>query len=676
MTEILSPCGSFDSITAAVRSGADAVYLGFGDFNARRNAKNFTFVEFKDAASYCRKNGVKIYITLNTLLSESEIQDAIEVSKTLVSLGADAFIVQDLGLAKALKTALPDMPLHASTQMVIHSYEGLEALKELGFCRVVAAREMDKKSLKKLCDKAKELGIEVEVFVHGALCMCLSGACLMSSQIGGRSGNRGMCAQPCRLPFNVDGGNGYDLSLKDLSLISKLSELASMGVTSFKIEGRMKRPEYVAAATAAARHSLDNGFVPQNIQQMLTSVFSRSGFTDGYYENRLGKDMFGRRSEENIEDSAAVIKSIHELYRVERQKIGIEMKLVAKKNKNLQLTVCDGKNTVTIEGKEPETAKVKATDEEFIKSKLEKLGGTCYYAKNIVCDIDDQLAIGGGALGELRRNALLLLDAKRSEIPERKFFEYSHKKADVGSSGCEYIARFRTLSQIPDDLGGISAVILPVENDFSKVDFSIPVYAELPRAILASEEKITEYLNLAKPYIKGAVCSNLCSVELCKKAGVPFVTDIFMNIYNSEAAEVVKELGAKWYSVSAETAQSNIKNMPKDKAFFAYGYLPLMVTRNCPSKNGKGCSECDGISYGTDRLGNTFAISCRNGFSEIFNSVPHYLLDRVDEFGCDKAILHFTIEGKAEAEKIIAMAIGKSAPDGKYTRGLYYRTIL
>ena len=676
MTEILSPCGSFDSITAAVRCGADAVYLGFGDFNARRNAKNFTFDEFEAAAKYCRKNGVKIYITLNTLLSEGEIADAIEVAKKLASLGADAFIVQDLGLAKALKAALPDMPLHASTQMVIHSHEGLETLKELGFCRVVAAREMDKKSLIKLCEKAKELGIEVEVFVHGALCMCLSGACLMSSQIGGRSGNRGMCAQPCRLPFRVEGGNGYDLSLKDLSLISKLSELASMGVTSFKIEGRMKRPEYVAAATAAARHSLDNGYVPENIEKMLALVFSRSGFTDGYYENKLGKDMFGRRSDEDIEDSAAIIKSIHELYRVERQKIPLEMKFVAKSGQAISLSVFDGENTVTITGLLPEAAKVKATDEEFIRSKLEKLGGTCYYLSDIICDIDDGLAIGGGALGELRRTALELLDEKRSEIPKKNFGDYSPTKADATYKKCEYIARFRDTSQMPQDLSGISAVILPVESDFGKIDISLPIYAELPRAILGSEEKVMEQLVAAKPYIEGAVCSNLCTLELCKKADVPFAADMFMNIYNSEAAEVIKDLGAEWYTVSVEMAQTSIKNMPQSKAFLAYGYLPLMVTRNCPNKNGKGCAECGGVAYGTDRLGNRFAISCRNGFSEIYNSVPHYLLDRVQEFGCDKAILYFTTEDIGEVEKIISMAKEKAAPEGKYTRGLYYRTIL
>ena len=449
-----------------------------------------------------------------------------------------------------------------------------------------------------------------------------------------------------------------------------------MGVTSFKIEGRMKRPEYVAAATSAARHSLDNGYVPENIEKMLALVFSRSGFTDGYYENRLGKDMFGRRSDEDIEDSAAIIKSIHELYRMERQKIPLEMKFVAKSGQAISLSVFDGENTVTVTGLLPEAAKVKATDEEFIRSKLEKLGGTCYYLSDIICDIDDGLAIGGGALGELRRTALELLDEKRSEIPKKNFGEYSPTKADVTYKKCEYITRFRDTSQMPQGLSGISAVILPVESDFSKIDISLPIYAELPRAILGSEEKVMEQLVAAKPYIKGAVCSNLCTLELCKKAGVPFAADMFMNIYNGEAAEVIKDLGAKWYTASVEMAQTSIKNMPRNNAFLAYGYLPLMVTRNCPNKNGKGCAECSGVAYGTDRLGNRFAISCRNGFSEIYNSVPHYLLDRVQEFGCDKAILYFTTEDIGEVEKIISMAKEKSAPEGKYTRGLYYRTIL
>lgn len=676
MTEILSPCGGFDSVTAAVRAGADAIYLGTSDFNARRGAKNFNREEFFEAARYCRINGVKVYVALNTLISDSELDSAISTAKELATLGADAFIVQDLGLAKALRKALPETPLHASTQMVIHSFEGLETLKEMGFCRVVAAREMDKNSLKKLCDRAKELDIEVEVFVHGALCMCLSGACLMSSQIGGRSGNRGMCAQPCRLPFSVEGGSGYDLSLKDLSLVSRLQELADMGVTSFKIEGRMKRPEYVAAATRACRSMLDNGYVPDDLQKMLCSVFSRSGFTEGYYENKLGKNMFGRRSEENIAESSAIVKSIHDLYRVERQHVGVNIIFHAHLGEAMSLEMSDGVNTVVVTSIEPELAKTKATDNEFIASKLEKLGGTCYFAEKIVCEIDEGLAISGGVIGDMRRSACELLDQKRGEAKPIKAAEFTPSEKNYGSSPCSFVMRLRDLSQMPDDTSGISAVILPVETDFSGIDLDMPLYAELPRAILGSEGKVLERLLAAKPYIKGAVCGNLCTMELCKKAGVPFATDTFMNIYNNESASVIKELGAEWYTASAEALQTSIKNMPAGKAFFAYGYLPLMVTRNCPNKNGKGCSDCGGLAFGTDRLGNKFAITCRNGFSEIYNSVPHYLLDRLSEFSADIAILFFTLETKDEVAEILRLARSGGKYEGKYTRGLYYRTIL
>ncbi len=677
MTEILSPCGGFDSVEAAVRSGADAVYLGAGDFNARRGAKNFSLEEFKAAAKYCKINGVKVYVTLNTLIKNGEMQKAVETAKELAICGADAFIVQDLGLASALKAALPEMPLHASTQMAIHSAEGLETLKKLGFCRVVAAREMDKKSLERLCRRAKELDIEVEVFVHGALCMCLSGACLISSQIGGRSGNRGMCAQPCRLPFSAGIGSGYDLSLKDLSLISYLGELRDMGITSFKIEGRMKRPEYVAVATAAARQSLDFGFVPENIKNMLSSVFSRSGFTDGYYKNKPSSDMFGRRSEENIAESSAVIKEIHGLYRTERRHIPVSLKFTAKANENMTLEMSDDKNAVTVSGDIPEIAENTPTSKEFIVQKLEKLGGSCYFAEKTDCEIGEGLRIGGSSLGDMRNKAVELLNQKRSEIPEVKFGEYSSTKpTEKEGLSTKFIARFRSAEQIPDNSAGISAMILPVECDFENLpNFKVPIYAELPRTILGSEEKIYNLLLAAKPYISGAVCSNLCTLELCKKAGVPFISDIFMNILNKDSAEVIKSLGASVYSISAECPAEDIRKMPESSMHFAYGLLPLMITRNCPNRKG-GCGACKGISKGKDRLGNEFYIACRNGFSEIYNNLPHCTFDRLQELKTDYALLYFTFEEQEEVQRVISSALEGKKIEGGHTRGLYWREVL
>ena len=294
--EILSPAGNFEMLTAAVRSGADAVYLGAKDFSARRNAQNFDLKELSEAIKYCHIRGVKVYLTLNIALKENELSDAFYLAQNAYNMGIDGIILSDLGLAKLLKTYIPDLPLHASTQTSVHSVSALEILKELGFCQVVVAREMSKQELEVFCKRAKELDIKVEVFVHGALCMSVSGQCLLSAFLGSRSGNRGLCAGPCRLPFEAKNGTGYDLSLKDLSLLEYLSELYDMGVRSFKIEGRMKRPEYVAAATSAAKFSLYNGYINKELDETLKNVFSRSGFTNGYYTDNLGRDMFGIRT--------------------------------------------------------------------------------------------------------------------------------------------------------------------------------------------------------------------------------------------------------------------------------------------------------------------------------------------------------------------------------------------
>ncbi len=683
MPEVLSPCGGSDSVVAAVRSGADAVYLGVGDFNARRNAANFTFEDLKEAARYCHVHGVKVYITLNTLVSDRELGSAVDCAAKAAECGADAFIVQDLGLASALSRCLPDIPLHASTQMSIHSEYGLTLLSELGFRRVVAAREMDRRSLEKMCRKAKSLGMEVEVFVHGALCMCVSGQCLMSSVIGGRSGNRGLCAQPCRLPFAVNGGNGYALSLRDLSLISHLGELADIGVDSFKIEGRMKRPEYVAAATAACRSMTDLGYVPNDISDMLASVFSRSGFTDGYYTGHTGKEMFGIRTEADMDVSSSVFGRIHELYRRENGRVKIKAEFHAASGDPVKLTLSDGENTVTVKGEPPQIARERAADEEYISSRLARLGGTAYTAESIKCFIGEGLSVPSSVLNELKKRGTEELDRLRSAPRKIKYIPLDSAVPHDGkqsvpekTESIKYIARFSSADQLPDNLTGISAVILPIESDFSSLGIDVPVYCELPRYIAGNEEKLLERLRKVGDSAAGAVCSNLSAAELAQAAGLPIVCDQFFNIFNSGSAAVVSErFGALFYTASVECSAEALLRLPAEKAVFAYGRIPLMVTRNCPGKSGRGCAECGGMSYGTDRLKNRFPYACRSGYTEIFNDRPIYVLDRIKEFSADIALLYFTFESRSECESIIDRAIKGLPPEGIHTRGLYYRKV-
>ena len=332
--EVLSPVGSSEMLVAAVRSGADAVYLGAGDFNARRGAENFDDEQLKNAVDYCHIRGVKVYLTLNIVVRDDEIAHAVNLARKAESFGVDGVIVQDLGLAEILKTATPNLPLHASTQMSVQSESALPLLKEMGFKRVVVARELSEAALLKICNKAKELSLEIEVFVHGALCMCVSGQCYLSSMLGTRSGNRGLCAGTCRLPFSARGkGSDYALSLKDLSLIKHLERLKEMGVASLKIEGRMKRPEYVAVATATVKAAV-SGEDFSGKEALLQSVFTRSGFTDGYFADKIGGDMFGIRTKDDVLKTRDVLPKIHSFYRNERQSVGIDISFFAKENEN------------------------------------------------------------------------------------------------------------------------------------------------------------------------------------------------------------------------------------------------------------------------------------------------------------------------------------------------------
>ena len=291
MAELLSPAGGWDSLVAAVQNGADAVYMGFGAYNARRSAKNFTEEEFSQAVRYCHLRGVKVYLTLNTLLTDRELPGAAELLHKASRLGADAVLIQDWGVWQLARQAAPEQPFHASTQMSLHTLGGARRAAELGLTRVVLARELSRRDIAAIC---RDCPAEVEVFAHGALCMCYSGQCALSAVIGGRSGNRGTCAQPCRLPYGVNApaAGGHPLSLKDANLSPYLQELEDMGVACLKLEGRMKRPEYVAVITSIYRRLLDEKRRPtREEQRQLELAFSRSGFTDGYYLGRKGPQM-------------------------------------------------------------------------------------------------------------------------------------------------------------------------------------------------------------------------------------------------------------------------------------------------------------------------------------------------------------------------------------------------
>ena len=417
--EILAPAGSFDSVIAAVRSGADAVYLGEKAFSARSSAKNFDDEELKKATAYCHIHGVKVYVTINTIVFDDELE---ELKKAIISAAeadVDALIVQNMGVARLAHRLVPDLALHASTQMSIHTASGVKALYEMGFKRVVLAREMSKKEIEKCC----EIPVELEVFVHGALCMCVSGQCYLSAMIGARSGNRGSCAQPCRLPFSVNNQKGsHALSLKDNSIVNYLGELQNMGVASAKIEGRMKRPEYVSAAVRACVEQRDFGFISDKTQKMLRGVFSRTGFTDAYYIGKTGSHMFGTRTKSDVVSAdEKLFSAIRSSYKDEIGNVEITFDFTAKLGENPVLVASDGVHTVRkIADTVTEKAINRPIDAEKCRKQLEKTGSTAYNPTNVNINIDDDISISLSIINSLRRDVLDELDTARSVVHNYK----------------------------------------------------------------------------------------------------------------------------------------------------------------------------------------------------------------------------------------------------------------
>ena len=678
--EILSPVGNNEMLIAAVRSGADAVYFGAKDFSARRNAENFGSFELQEAIKYCHIRGVKAYLTLNILIKDDEFSDAVNLAREAYNFGIDGVIVQDLGLASVLHKLLPKLPLHASTQMSVHTPAALYLLKEMGFKQVVVAREMAFDDLKRLCQIANELDMIVEVFVHGALCMSVSGQCLLSAYLGSRSGNRGLCAGPCRLPFKAENGTGYDLSLKDLSLVEHITDLYNIGVRSFKIEGRMKRPEYVAAATKACKEALYNGVINYDLSKTLQNVFSRSGFTDGYLENKLGRDMFGIRTKEDVVSADKAFPVLHEIYRNERQSVAVDLTFIAKSGQEIMLTLTDGENTVSVKGAKPDFAQNKAADYDSVLKNLNKFGGTPYYLNNAEIVLDDGLFLRAGELNEIRRTAVELLSEKRGECQrdEVSFIFGKDKPLEPNAKDLQTYIRIENATQLPDNLSGISAVILPLENDFPKID-NVKCIAEIPRGIISEQALINRLNKFKQNGVDTALCGNLSAVKIAKECGFKIMADTGLNVYNSYSANAVSKMGCEAVVLSNETLLSDAVSLssPVNKGIISYGNIPLMLFKNCPIKNGKNCSECDKKNTIVDRKGIEFPVRCRMGYSELLNSVPVWLADKQKQIkNIDFQILYFTNEDNNRVSEVINAYKNATEPDCKHTRGLFFRGVI
>ena len=678
LPEILAPVGNREMLNAAIKSGAGAVYLGTEEFNARRNAQNFKKEELKEIIELCHGMGVKVYLTLNILIADTEFFNAVCLCRDAYNLGIDAVIIADLGLAYYLHQYLPELTLHASTQMTVFTKSALIPLKEMGFTRVVAARELTKEQLIALCQAAKELDMEVEAFIHGALCMCVSGQCLLSSFLGSRSGNRGLCAGPCRLPFSTSKKEEYALSLKDLSLLEYLGELKEMGVCSFKIEGRMKRPEYVAAAVTAAKQVLENGFAEEKLISALRGVFSRQGFTDGYYKNNPNKDMFGIRSKDDVLGTSESLPYIHSLYRKQAQTTAVFAKLSVPKNKPSELTLFDGKNTVTAFGEVGVLAQNKPLDYDFAKKCIGKLGDTPFFLNEFEFYCEDGLTLSSSAIGELRRQAVLLLYKSRSILPKEIAPVLPQEKSPTHKTPKGYVLRLTDISLLPNDLSGVKAVVLPIEK-INKNCFSANtlIVAELFRVYQTEETIKTELNRIKEMGVKHILVTNLAQIPLVKAAGLNAFCGFGMNCFSSYFEDFAKANNVGGLILSPEMSLSQIKNsgFSLPTAVIAYGKIPLMVFKNCPFKSFAGCEKCKKQGVLTDRKNISFELICKNGFCELINSTPIYLADKQNEIFADWLLLYFNNESKEEIEEVLKNYKEHKSPSGNFTRGLYQKGV-
>ena len=585
--EILAPAGNLDSLLAGIHSGADAVYFGYGELNARRNAKNFDEQSLAEASRLCKERGVKMHMTVNTMVYDREYDEVLRTLEIACKYGIDALIVQDLGVAKIVREAAPEMKMHASTQLTVHNVSGAWQAKELGFSRVVLAREMSREEILQV---TTQVPVETEVFVHGALCMCVSGQCYMSSVIGERSGNRGLCAQPCRLPFasGRKGDSGYALSLKDLSLADRVKELMALGVDSFKIEGRMKRPEYVAAAVSQFKEAVRGA---QADMDLMAAVFSRSGFTKGYFDAKLGQEMFGTRQKEDVLASQKVLKKLSDMASKDVARVGVDFAFSMKENEPAVLTASDGEgHTVQAQGEIPQQALKAPTTEELVWRSLEKTGGTFYYLNSLTCDLGEGLIYPASQLNSLRREALDKLTQLRGEIHEIPFHKPEKqpvpKHIGAQSEKLPLRAAVREIAQITERMGEVCELISVPLDELLKNKNNLPkeiipkISVSLPRVVFGDDEKyLAERLTECKHLgIKHLSTGNLGGVYLGRKMGFVLHGEFGLNIANAGCLAEYERLGLSDCLLSFELSLARARAVggTLPRGLLIYGKLPLL----------------------------------------------------------------------------------------------------
>ena len=684
--EILAPVGNEEMLRAAVFSGADAVYLGFSGFNARTSANNFDADTLKEAVRFCHARGVAVHVALNTTVYGGELPALEQAIRAVAASGADAVICQDLAVATLIGKIAPQLPRHGSTQMSVHSLQGALELKELGFTRVVLAREL---SLPEVEHITKHCGIETECFVHGALCMCVSGQCYMSAFLGGRSGNRGSCAGPCRLPFEANAlpegkpGRLHHLSLKDNSVIDKLDKLQALGVASAKIEGRLRTPEYVAAAVSACLAGREGRAYDRDL---LKNAFSRSGFTSGYLDSKINGTMFGVRSEADAELTKKTLPALRELYRRERSRVPVKMKLeIEEGGEKLTVTDADGNKAFAYGDAEPQPARTDPA--ESLHRSLAKTGGTPFAVENddITVEMDGgPWFIPGSAVNELRREALDALLKKREVLRPWPTTDEHVPALPLRTLPPHRTlrARFESWDQVPERaLDGVEYLTLPIaQADRVPREWRAKTLLELPRVMFGRLEEDTARRIAATQDtgFAGYEVSNIAHLRLCR--GLPMSGSFGLNITNQLAAQFYADNGLGSMLILPEVKDSDISTIapthdgkPVPTGVLVYGHMPLMITRACPLQNIHDCAHCDKTGVLTDRKAKKFPVRCGLGVRTIYNPVPIYMGDKPGALTVDYGVAYFTLESRDEAAKILGMIRAHAPFEEDFTRGLYFK---
>lgn len=682
LPEVLAPCGSPEALNVALRTGCDAVYLGGQQFSARANAANFSYDELAEAVRLCHERGVKVYQAINTVITDSELAALRAAVREACELGIDGLITQDLAVCLLVRECCPELPIHASTQMTLHTRRGMLLARELGFSRAVASRELPEGILRELCG----LPIETEVFVHGALCMSVSGQCYMSALIGSRSANRGRCAQACRLPVSCvrNDRERYGLSLKDMSHISHLRALADMGAASLKIEGRMKRPEYVAAAVNAVRAELDGR---EHDPALLEGVFSRSGFTDGYFTGLTGRDMFGHRRHEDVTAAADALPALHELYRREykRAKVDVTVKMAANEPLYIRMTDEDGVSA-EVRGNAPQAALNRAADEEYIRKQLSKLGDTIYEPRRFNCELHEGLTVPSGELSAMRRELCALLDRARCErnTPKRRFEDRSPALA------APQAAKMRGLRLYIHDISQLDLIdtedteLIYADPDIIEIlldgDYeSDKLCAVLPRFTFDEDKDFARLRALADKGLSHIECTNYAHISMGRELGLVMHGGFGLNVTNTPALRMLKDLGLHDCIASFELRASEISALGAELpvGVIGWGRLPMMLTVNCPIRAQRGCKGCKGELF--DRTGRRMPVKCsrEQGYVEILNSDVLCVFDKLNEFPTAEFVrLDLYEETPERVRDLVRAFTDGTRPTGEsLTRGLYHRGV-